>query len=47
LRNTAIENLLSGERGRREVLERALEELKRHAAALPARIQELEQRLRG
>jgi len=42
-----IENLLSDERGRREVLERALEELKRQAAALQARIQELEQRVRG
>ncbi|MGD0265617.1 MAG: hypothetical protein ABSD47_11805 [Candidatus Methylomirabilota bacterium] len=38
-----IENLGSDERGRRAVLERALEELKRQAAALPARIPELEQ----
>jgi len=42
-----IENLRSRERGRRAVLERALEELKRQAAALQARIQELEQRVRG
>jgi predicted nucleic acid-binding Zn-ribbon protein len=42
-----IENMLTDERVKREVLERSLEELKHHVAALQARIQELEQRVRG
>jgi ferritin-like protein len=36
---------LSGERSRREILERALAELKQHIAALQSRIEEIEQRL--
>jgi len=40
-----IEGLLTDEIGRREVLERGLEELKRQVALLQARIDELEQRL--
>jgi ferritin-like protein len=39
--------MLTDERVKREVLERSLEELKHHVAALQARIQELEQRVRG
>ena len=42
-----IENLLGGEREKREILERTLEELKHHVAGLQARIAELEQRIRG
>jgi len=42
-----IEPLLVDERGRREILERSLEELKRQVVALQARIQELEERIRG
>ena len=42
-----IETLLVDEQGRREILERSVEELKRHMAALQARIDELEQRIRG
>jgi len=42
-----IETLLVDERGRREILERSLEELKRQVVALQARIQELEERIRG
>jgi len=34
-------------RGSREILERALEELKRHVAALQARIEVLEQHIRS
>ena len=41
-----IETLLVDERGKREILEQSLDELKRHALALQARIDELEQRLR-
>ena len=41
-----IEGLLTDEIGRREILERGLEELKHQVAALQARIGELEQRLR-
>jgi len=41
-----IEGLLTDEIGRREILERGLEELKQQVAALQARIGELEQRLR-
>ncbi len=41
-----IEALLAGEKGRRELLERSVEELKRDVAVLQARIDELEQRLR-
>jgi chromosome segregation ATPase len=40
-----IEAGLADERGRREILERALEELKQHVAALQSRIEEIEQRL--
>jgi len=40
-----IEAGLADERGRREILERALEELKRHVAVLQSRIEEIEQRL--
>jgi hypothetical protein len=36
---------LAGERGRREILERDLAELKRHVAALQSRIEDIEQRL--
>lgn len=42
-----IEALLSDEVGRREVLERSVEELKRQVAVLQARIYEIEQRIRG
>jgi len=42
-----IEDMLADEKVKREVLERGLEELKHHVAALQARIQELEQRVRG
>jgi chromosome segregation ATPase len=41
-----IEARLGGEQERREVLERGVEELKRHVSVLQARIEELEQRLR-
>ena len=41
-----IETLLVDERGKREILERSMDELKRQALALQARIDELEQRLR-
>ena len=40
-----IEAGLADERGRREILERALAELKQHVAALQSRIEEIEQRL--
>ena len=40
-----IEAGLPDERGRREILERALAELKQHRAALQSRIEEIEQRL--
>ena len=40
-----IETGLADERGRREILERALAELKQHVAALQSRIEEIEQRL--
>jgi chromosome segregation ATPase len=40
-----IEAGLSDERRRREIIERDLAELKRYAATLQARIEELEQRL--
>jgi chromosome segregation ATPase len=40
-----IEAGLADERGRREILERALAELKEHVAALQSRIEEIEQRL--
>ena len=40
-----IEAGLADERGRREILERDLAELKRHVAALQARIEEIEERL--
>jgi predicted nucleic acid-binding Zn-ribbon protein len=40
-----IEAGLAGERGRREILERDLAELKQHVAALQSRIEEIEQRL--
>jgi len=42
-----IEALFADERGRREVLERSLEELKREVAALQGRIAQLEHRMRG
>jgi predicted nucleic acid-binding Zn-ribbon protein len=42
-----IEAGLAGELGRREILERDLGELKRQVAALQARIQDIEQRLRA
>ncbi|MBI2153694.1 MAG: hypothetical protein HYW16_04750 [Candidatus Rokubacteria bacterium] len=42
-----IEGLLADEVARREMLERGLEELKRHVTVLQARIEELEHRLRG
>ncbi len=42
-----IEALLVDEVGRREVLERSLEELKRNATLLQARIEELERRIRS
>ena len=41
-----IEAGLADERGRREIIERDLAELKRHVAALHSRIEEIEQRLR-
>ena len=40
-----IEVGLADERGRREILERALAELKQHVAVLQSRIEEIEQRL--
>ena len=40
-----IEAGLADERGRREILERDLAELKQHVAALQSRIEEIEQRL--
>jgi predicted nucleic acid-binding Zn-ribbon protein len=40
-----IEAGLTDERGRREILEHALAELKQHVAALQSRIEEIEQRL--
>ena len=40
-----IEAGLADERGRREILERALAELKEHVAELQSRIQDIEQRL--
>jgi len=40
-----IEAGLADERGRREILERDLAELKRHVAGLQSRIEEIEQRL--
>ena len=40
-----IEAGVADERGRREILERALAELKQHVAALQSRIEEIEQRL--
>jgi chromosome segregation ATPase len=40
-----IEAGLAGERGRREILERDLAELKQQVAALQSRIEEIEQRL--
>ena len=42
-----IEGLLADERVRRELIERSVEELKRNATLLQARIEELERRLRG
>lgn len=42
-----IEGLLADEVGRREVLERGLEELKRHVTGLQARIEDLERHLRS
>jgi chromosome segregation ATPase len=42
-----IETLLADERGRREILERGLADLKRQVAALQARIEEIEHRLSG
>ncbi|MBI4634932.1 MAG: hypothetical protein HY727_01150 [Candidatus Rokubacteria bacterium] len=42
-----IEALLGDEQQRREILERGLESLKRDVIALQARIEHLEQRLRG
>ena len=41
-----IEAQLADERGRREIIERDLAELKHHVAGLQTRIDELEQRLR-
>ena len=40
-----IEAGMADERGRREILERDLAELKRHVAVLQSRIEEIEQRL--
>ena len=40
-----IEAGMADERGRREILERDLAELKRHVAILQSRIEEIEQRL--
>jgi chromosome segregation ATPase len=42
-----VETLLTDEKGKREVLERNLEELKQHVAALQVRIEAVEQRLHG
>ena len=42
-----VETLLTDEKGKREILERNLEELKRHVAALQMRLEALEQRLQG
>lgn len=42
-----IECLLADEVGRREVIERGLEELKRHVTGLQARIEDLERHLRS
>jgi len=42
-----LESLLTDDKGKRELLERALEELKRHVAALQIRLEALEQRIRG
>ncbi len=41
-----IETLLADERGRRETLERSVEELKHRMATLQARVEELEQQIR-
>jgi len=41
-----IEAGLADERGRREILERDLADLKQHVATLQSRIEEIEQRLR-
>ena len=42
-----IEGLLADEMGRREVLERSVQELKQNVAFLQARIEELERRIRS
>ena len=42
-----IEGLLADELTKRELLERRVDELKRNVAVLQARIEELEQRIRG
>lgn len=42
-----IETLLADERGRREALERSVEDLKHRMATLQARVEELEQQIRG
>jgi flagellar capping protein FliD len=42
-----IETLLVDETGKREVIERSIDELKRHVAALQSRIEELERRIRA
>lgn len=42
-----IEHLLGDEQARREVLERSVDELRHRVAALQARIDDIEQRLRG
>jgi hypothetical protein len=42
-----VETLLTDEKGKREILERNLEELKRHVAALQICLEALEQRLHG
>jgi len=42
-----LESLLTDDKGKRELLERALEELKRHVAALQIRLEAVEQRIRG
>ena len=42
-----IEGLLADEQGRREALERSVEQLKRNVALLQTRLEELERRLRS
>jgi len=45
--NKAPTSPITDDKGKRELLERALEELKRHVAALQIRLEAVEQRIRG